>query len=223
MTSTHPDDACHDGAGCWDLGDHFLTSELSAVAIELAVAGFDALRDGHEVEPTNLLAAPPAVVTEAVEALVARGRCEIDDHGQLVGIHGLTLRSTRHAFAHGGRVRHTWCAFDSIGIPAALGIDAIAHTDCRSCHQRLQVQVSAAGAQSVGEPVLWLPAPTGDHLMNGFCADADLYCSTRHLRRRIDPDRTPGQVTDLATAASKGTMTWADVSQVALDDENRTP
>lgn len=59
--------------------------------------------------------------------------------------------------------------------------------------------------------------------MNGFCANADLYCSTRHLRRQIDPDLTPGQVADLATAAAKGVLTWADVSNLALDRENGTP
>lgn len=93
------------------------------MAIELAVAGFAAVWEGREVEPTTLVAAPAAVVTDAIEKLVARGRCEVDDHGRLVGIHGLTLRSTRHSFVHDRRVRHTWCAFDSIGIPAALGID----------------------------------------------------------------------------------------------------
>jgi alkylmercury lyase len=206
-----------------DLGGEFLTAELSPVAIDLAVAGFAAAWEGREVEPTTLVAAPAAVVTEAIETLVARGRCEVDDRGRLAGIHGLTLRSTRHSFVHGRRVRHTWCAFDAIGIPAALGIDAVADTDCRSCHQRLQVRISAGRAHSAGEPVLWLPAPTGDHLMNGFCANADLYCSTRHLRRQIDPDLTPGHVTDLATAAAKGVLTWADVSDLALDRENGTP
>lgn len=214
MPSTPPDDTCSDGDACCDLGDELLTADLSPVAVELAVAGFAAVWAGLEAEPTTLVAGPAAVVTDVVETLVARGRCEVDD-GRLVGIHGLTLRSTRHSFVHDGRVRHTWCAFDSIGIPAALGIDAVAHTDCRSCHQRLHVQIRAGRAHSADEPVLWLPAPTGDHLMNGFCADADLYCSTRHLHHQIDTDLTPGQITNLATAASKGILTWADVSHMA--------
>jgi hypothetical protein len=51
--------------------------------------------------------------------------------------------------------------------------------------------------------------------MNEFCATADLYCSTDHLRASIDVDR-PGAVTTLAAAAVLGRDVWADVADVDL-------
>lgn len=48
--------------------------------------------------------------------------------------------------------------------------------------------------------------------MNEFCAKADLYCSADHVRQRIDTERTPGTITDLAAATALGCATWADIA-----------
>jgi hypothetical protein len=71
---------------------------------------------------------------------------ELDDDRRLVGIHGVTLRPTRHRFMHDGRNQHTLCAYDSIGIPAALRLDATAHTNCPSCGASLAVDIGDRGA-----------------------------------------------------------------------------
>jgi hypothetical protein len=103
--------ACCDG----DL----LRAELGVAAMHLAVAGFVAVWHGMAGDVVDLL--PPGADVSIVALQAAKGRLEVDDGGALVGIHGLTLRSTRHRFVHDGRSHHTWCAFDSIGIPAAPG------------------------------------------------------------------------------------------------------
>lgn len=208
---------------CCDAADESLTSGLGAVAIELAVAGFAALWHGRIAEPSALVPAPPDTVTEAVDVLVARGRCELDDEGRLVGIHGLTTRTTRHSVTYNLHTHHTWCAFDSIGIPAALGIDAVALTDCRACQRILEVRISVGRTHATGEQVLWLPARTGDNLLNGFCAHADLYCSPSHLRRQVDLESTPGRCVDVNTAATMGRASWSNVSGIALTLEGGTP
>lgn len=80
------------------------------------------------------------MIDATVVALAERARCEIEDR-RLVGIHGLTLRTTRHHFVHHARTHQTWCAFDSIGIPAALAIDAVAHTDCPTYGRHIDVEM----------------------------------------------------------------------------------
>lgn len=190
---------------CCDLD---LSGGLGERAHDLAVAGFAAIWHGQGL--------PVGEHADVVAALVARGRCEVDAD-VIVGIHGLTLRTTRHHFTHRGAARRTWCAFDSIGIPAALQIDAIAHTDCPACERTITVEIERGKPTDARGLALWLPDATGEHLMESFCAAADLYCSPAHVADRIDVAATAGAVTDLAAAVALGRETWADIADLDLD------
>ncbi|MGH9138399.1 MAG: organomercurial lyase [Acidimicrobiales bacterium] len=192
-----------------------LRADLGDAVLDLAVAGFAALWEGRSVPVHELLHDRADAAMEIIETQAAKGRLEIDEQRRLVGVHGLTLWTTPHRFEHGGRAHHTWCAFDSIGIPAALDLDATAHTDCPACHRRLAVEIRG-GEPLGGDLVLWLPAAPGNHLMDEFCASADLYCSPDHLRQRIDLDRAAGTVSTLADAAALGRDVWADVANLEV-------
>lgn len=199
-----------------------LRSGLDDDALEFAVAGFAALWRGHPIDPTLLLPDRADDATRAAAALAARGRAELDPGGLLVGVHGLTLRDSRHSFVHHGVARHTWCAFDSVGIPAALGLDAVARTDCPACGRALTVDVRD-GSVRAASPVLWFPEPDdSSHLMESFCAVADLYCSPAHLEQTIEVDQTPGSVVRLAEAAALGRDVWADITAVDLESVDRS-
>lgn len=192
-----------------------LSEGLSDVALELATAGFAALWDSRAVPPEALIARPAAEVQRAAAELAQRGRAELDDAGRLVGVHGLTLRPTRHTFVHAGGSHWTWCAFDSVGIPAALGIDAEAHTTCPACGGALRVPIRQ-GEPELSEILLWMPSPTVGHLITDFCAAADLYCRREHLERRVDTATRSGDVLDVAAAAQLGRIAWADVAGTPL-------
>jgi hypothetical protein len=192
-----------------------LRGDLSDLALEIATAGFAALWDGRALLPEELVSSPTARLREAVAELLQRGRAEVDDDGRLVGVHGLTLRPTRHAIVHAGHTRQTWCAFDSVAIPAALGLDAEAHTTCPTCDRALQVQIRQ-GQPDAMSIVLWLPSPDVGHLMADFCAAADLYCSLEHLQQRVDTTMKSGVVLDLSAAAELGRTTWADVAEIRV-------
>ena len=202
--SLGPDDCCEEGASLLDLG-------LGDTAATLASAGFAALWHGRPVEPRDLLAGHEDVAADVVAILVERGRAEVDDLGRLTGIHGLTLGQTRHSIEHAGETHHTWCAFDSVGIPAALGITATARTDCFACGQPLAVEINT-GTPAALPFVVWLPRGDCADLRADFCAHADMYCSPDHLARHIDTANSPGDVVDLIDAASLGRATWADVA-----------
>lgn len=209
--------------GCCDPGSDILRADLDEIALRLATAGFAALWRGHALGPAELFADDPDAAAEAVIAMADRGRAEVDSRGRLIGIHGLTLRATRHSFEHRGTRRHTWCAFDSVGIPAALGFDATARTDCLACGAPLTVEVRHGRVDADGS-VLWLPTPENtSHLMNDFCAAADLYCSPEHLQQRLDPETALGRATALREAVALGCETWADVvaSDLAGSDYRR--
>lgn len=199
-----------------------LRSGLDDEALEFAVAGFRALWRGHPIDPAVLLPDRRETAARAVAALAERGRAELDTRGFLIGVHGLTLRDSRHSFVHHGVARNTWCAFDSVGIPAALELDAVARTDCPTCGRAMTVDVRD-GSVPTASPVLWLPEPDdSSHLIESFCAAADLYCSPAHLDQRIEVNRTPGRVVSLAEAAALGRDIWADVTAVDLESVDRS-
>jgi hypothetical protein len=108
--------------------------EEDEAARRLAVDGFMALWCGERRFIADLTDEP-----RVVDDLVAAGRLEVDEHGVLIGVHGLVTRPTRHRIAHTEGAVNTWCALDAIGIPAALGIDADAITSCPACEAELRV------------------------------------------------------------------------------------
>ena len=189
-----------------------LSEGLDDLALEISAAGFAALWQHKARHPQDLVHADPVSLAQVIAELVARGRCQLANDGRLIGIHGLTLQSTRHGFLHGAHVHHTWCAFDAVGIPAALGIDAIATTDCPTCGRPLRIELTAGAPADTNGFALWLPATTGDHLINSFCANADIYCSLEHLHERIDTAITPGEIADLIQATTLGRGTWAAIA-----------
>lgn len=206
-----------DASCCVPGGDGILRDDLSEIPLRLATSGFSALwHRGRAIEAAELFPGEEDVVTETLAALHERGRAEVDGDGRLVGIHGLTLERTRHSFDHGGVIRHTWCAFDSVGIPATLGLTATARTDCPTCGRPISVHVRAGLVDEDG-PLLWLLRPQStSHLMNDFCSVADLYCSLEHLEQRIDRREMVGRVASLREAVTLGCETWDDVARSDL-------
>jgi alkylmercury lyase len=218
-------DTIRDGAptglrndACCEADDGLLRGGLSEVAAALARAGFAALWRGRALTPAQLLPGNIEQALEGAAMLVAQGRAEVDDAGRVLGVHGLTLRNTRHRFDVAGRPRNTWCAFDSVGIPAALRLDAVVRTDCPTCGAGVTVEIGA-GTPRDSDAVLWLPRPPATNLLAEFCSSADLFCNVDHLHGRIDAGRVPGRVCDLAAAAALGRTAWADVVDVV--DTNR--
>lgn len=185
----------------------------SASARRFAVGGFVALWRGERPCVGELTDDGPTV-----EALVAGGRLEVDADARLVGVHGLVARPTAHRIEHAGGVAHTWCAFDAVGIPAALGIDAAAVTSCPACGTRLRVGVHHGVPEDDGRVRLWLPSGECTHLVEDFCRHANLYCDADHLAAVVRLG-TPGTAVTVTEAAALGRVTWDDVA--ALLGERR--
>jgi len=78
------------------------------------------------------------------------------DDGTIIGIDGLTTRHTRHRLILGGVELWTWCAYDIVGIAAALKTDAIGDTQCGLCGRRIEV-VILEGEPQTNTVVGWLP------------------------------------------------------------------
>lgn len=156
-------------------------------------------------------------ISEAIAWLEAHGQLERDgDH--LVGAHGLTHRTTAHTLTIGARSLHTWCAYDAIAIPVALGADAEATTACPACRQRLTVAVAAGRPESDPALRLWLPTGPCDNVMADFCAHANVFCTTEHLDAwRTACGDPPGRALGLAEIGPLAHAAWVDVASPRRD------
>jgi hypothetical protein len=197
--------------------DLFDDADLSRPAAEalrrLVIAGFHALWTGATVTLADLADGDAAALTEAARHLRARGRIEFAHDGQLLAVHGLARRATRHRVEHDAGIVNTWCALDAIGIPAALAIDARAVTQCPTCGRELVVTLTRGVPQAAAGPVLWYPEASCGHLIDDFCSAANLFCSTSHLEEWRGDNRSVGQVLDFDEVADLGRQAWRDVAQ----------
>lgn len=151
-------------------------------------------------------------MAKAVSWLQAHGRLERDGD-MLVGAHGLTRRSTAHALVIGERRLHTWCAYDAVAIPVALGVTARAATTCPTCGRELVVDITDGHLPDDPVPVLWMPLGPCESVMDDFCVHANLFCGPDHLdawcHAAGDP---PGEVVTLAVVPALARSAWADVA-----------
>src|SRR3954447_13132513 len=68
-----------------------------------------------------------------LEALTDAGWVDRGIDGSVTGSAGLTLGSAPHALTIAGTTFRTWCAYDALGIPAALRENATVDTACGVC------------------------------------------------------------------------------------------
>ena len=110
----------------------------------------------------------------ALQDVVSAGMAEIDQD-TVVGMDGLTTRPTSHRVTLDGVDVWTWCAYDIVGIAAALGSDAIGTTRCGGCGRELTIEIRRGDPD--GQFVGWLPAEACSNVMAEFCPSALFLCS----------------------------------------------
>jgi len=150
-------------------------------------------------------------VRAALDQLVVAGAAECVGDGEIVGGQGLTTRTTRHSITLEGRVLHTWCALDAVGIPVALGLDATAATRCPTCGAPLTLSVRAGQATRLPF-VLWFSSGPCPRLTRVFCFAANLFCDTAHAEAwKRQAGNPQGRVISLADVEDTARVAWADV------------
>lgn len=181
--------------------------------LALQAAGFAALLEGAPVTAAELGRAATIGVERAEAArdrLLARETLLATEDGRIDGIAGLSLRPTRHELELDGTSIHTWCAFDSVGIPAAFEADATARTDCGHCGAAIEVRFEA-GLTGDTEHSGWMPEldPDETALITNFCSKADLFCSRAHLDDWYEASGRPnGDPCSMGELLEMGRVTW---------------
>lgn len=175
------------------------------------------LRDRAPIELDALAAAaelPQDATRAAVSSLTDRGWLDRDDAGRITGAAGLSLATGPHGLELEGRAFRTWCAYDALGISAALVADSVVETTCGECSAPIHLAFVAGVPERTGPERLWL-AEGGADLRGSFCTPTVLLCRAEHGAAWAAAQGDRGQLVDLAAAAEAGGADWAGCAAVA--------
>ena len=169
------------------------------------------LTSGRPIPPIEIGAAAgvgPEGIARLLDELAAAGWIDRDAAGRVTGSGGLSLTDGPHHLAVGGRAFRNWCAYDSLGIAAALDAEAVIETACPVCDRSIRIETTGGVPANDRPERLWL-ADGGEDLRADFCAPTVILCSPEHADVWAEGQAGRGRVVDLAMGARLGREAWA--------------
>ncbi len=181
----------------------------------LALTLLRLLAEGQPVELSSLARAAGRD-QDAVHAQVEEWpNVERDDDGAVVGFSGLTLRATDHHFDVGGQALHTWCAWDTLFLPALLGMTANVRSTCPVSGATAELVVTPSAVVKSKPEDVQVSFPTlattdASHITNSFCCHVRFIVGAE-AAASWEADNAGGQTFDLAEAFALGQQAVAPV------------
>lgn len=146
------------------------------------------------------------LVEQVFRDLQRIGRAEVDDD-RLLGVYGLTLKPTQHRLTLRGNTFFTWCAFDIVGIPAALGESAEIASECAHCRRVISFSMTDGVPPALPLVVSWL-SERCDSIRDQFCPAVNFYCDQGHYEDASHARKAPDSFLTLERAAEMGRENW---------------
>jgi alkylmercury lyase len=134
------------------LADSLIGTFLASDDAPLARALLRELAKGRPV-------APAADDTRSAAAVARWPNVELDEHGRVIAFSGLSLTPTAHRFTVGGRRLYTWCAWDTLFLPALLGQPAHVESNCPVTGEAVRLTAEPAGIRDVHPGDVWVSFP----------------------------------------------------------------
>lgn len=136
------------------LAQHVLAAypRLDEFEQRVSLALYRELARGLPVTPQALAERVAASADEVARRLENWPAVRRDELQRIVGYWGLTIVPTRHRMRVGERDLYGWCAWDTLFLPALLGVRAEVHSICRATGAPVQL--------GVGPDALEAPVPT---------------------------------------------------------------
>ena len=185
----------------------------------LAGALLRLLAQGRPVTPAMLATAAGRDVDDVEAQLTRWPNVERSADTAVVGFSGLTLRPTAHSFEVDGVQLHTWCAWDTLFLPAMLGATARVRSKCPVTGGRVELVVAPRSVEHADPPDLHVsfppPATTNTADITGtFCGHVYFLAGPDAARtwRQAHPG---GDTLDLAAAFELGCRTVAPLAAAA--------
>jgi hypothetical protein len=157
---------------CWDE----VLGTMPEATLAVRRASFRKLLSGQAVRVEDIAIAvglPVETLRTALDLVASVGMAETDD-GLIIGMDGLTTKRTQHRLVLDGVSLWTWCAYDIVGIAAALRADANGSTHCGFCGKAIEVRIQQ-GEPETTSAVGRLPDESCSNVMAKFVRAP--YCS----------------------------------------------
>lgn len=161
-----------------------LFAPFSSVEQRVALTLYRLLGEGGPVQCADLAQASEIATSETEEMLARWPDVHWDSAGNILGYGGLTIAETKHAMQLGQSTRYTWCAWDTLFIPALLGVTANIESVCPGTGERVALTVRPDGVEIRGEPpsvslVAPHPQKAADDIVGQFCCHVHFFASER--------------------------------------------
>ena len=131
--------------------------------------------------PDSLLARRVGTSVDEVERRLADWPgVQRDGQRHIVGYWGLTIVPTRHKLRVGARDLYTWCAWDTLFIPALLRARAQVYSVCRDTNAPVQLTIDPDAVKAASPESLWLSfvLPSAESMRRDMVAS---FCRNVHF------------------------------------------
>jgi alkylmercury lyase len=170
------------------LAQHMLAAypRLDEFEQRLSLALYRELARGAPVTPQELAERVDASSNEVALRLQKWPAVRRDEQQRIVGYWGLTIVPTRHRLRVGTRDLYTWCAWDTLFLPALLGVRAEVHSTCRATGAPVRLTVGPEAPEAPVPPnlVLSFVLPDASALRHDVVAS---FCSHVHFFLSAEP------------------------------------
>jgi alkylmercury lyase len=126
--------------------------EMDDMKRQVALAAYSQLARGKPVPPREI-ANEAGVREDDVRRILAQWiGVYRDRQGDVIGFWGLAIPEMKHRFEVDGVRLHTWCAWDTLFLPALLGRTARVESSCGTSGQPIRLTASPASVESAHPP-----------------------------------------------------------------------
>jgi Alkylmercury lyase len=141
--------------------------------------------------------------------LAERGWIRRRDDGSVVGSRGLTIERTQHELELNGESRFTWCAYDTLGIFAALGANGTIRSRT-PLEEQVELEVVDGRPTAADGVVLFFPERQVASVVDEWCPLANFFLNVDAARSWAQEHGVEGQVLTLTEASERGSADWRD-------------
>lgn len=215
--------AADDVAALFAAVDH--TMDVSPDTARLIVRTLRRLAEGRPLIRADIDALADDLAQGEAAASFVNQMSERDDAGAIVGLFGLSLNDHPHAFAVGGRRLHTWCAWDTLFLPALLGTSAEVVSRDPASGDEIRLTVGPKGIEKASreDVVVSIVVPrsaedeawTAQRAQELFCSFVHFFTDPEAARQWFDERNMPVSFLSLDEAVKLGRIRFAAVIEQA--------
>jgi alkylmercury lyase len=189
----------------------------------LALALLDELAEGEPVSVSRLAGALERNEADLTATLRRWPNVHYDQPGRIVAFSGLSVVPSEHRFEVAGRRLYTWCAWDTLFLPALLGQEARVESTCpvTGTEVRLTVGPDDVRAAEPASLQVSFPAPAStdtSDIVASFCCHVHFLAGQSAAHRWL-ADNPDGLAISLEDAVELGRL----ATQQLLEDGRPRP